>query len=237
MGYARWGWHCAIGFRRGDVGAACDDDSVATWIGGTDERPARFFSGPDAFDDWLAEHHAGETGLWMGLFKKHAADRGLTWPDAVPVALCWGWIDSSMHRLDEDTVRQRWTPRKPGSNWSQVNIALVAELTAAGRMRSPGVAAFERRRPEQIAYSYERGGELALPDDYESQLRADPAASAFFYGRATASYRRVCVGWVMQAKTEATRRKRLGDLIADAAAGRLIKPQRYGVPPKWARPG
>ena len=64
---------------------------MATWIGGTDDRPARFFSGPDAFDAWLAENHDRETELWMGLFKKHAADRGLTWPDAVPVALCWGW--------------------------------------------------------------------------------------------------------------------------------------------------
>lgn len=209
---------------------------MATWMGGTADRPARFFSGPDAFDEWLADHHDRETELWMGLFKKHVAHQGLTWPDAVPVALCWGWIDSSMHRLDDDTVRQRWTPRKPGSNWSKVNVALVEELTAAGRMRPPGLAAFERRRPDQLPYSYERGGELALPLEYEALLRADAAAVEFFYGRATASYRRVCVGWVMQAKTEATRQKRLADLIADSAAGRLIKPQRYGVPPKWAQP-
>ena len=209
----------------------------ATWIGGTADRPARFLSGPDAFDAWLAEHHDRETELWMGLFKKHVAHRGLTWPDAVPVALCWGWIDSFMHRIDDDTVRQRWTPRKPSSTWSQVNIALVGQLTEQGRMRPPGLAAFERRRPDQAPYSYERGGELALPDEYEALLRADPAAVAFFYGRATASYRRTCVGWVMQAKTEATRRKRLADLIADSAAGMLIKPQRYGDLPKWAQPG
>ncbi len=210
--------------------------SMATWIGGTADRPALFFSGPAAFDAWLADHHDRETELWMGLFKKHAAHQGLTWPDAVPVALCWGWIDSIMHRIDDDTVRQRWTPRKPGSNWSQVNIALVEQLTAEGRMRPPGLAAFERRRRDQAPYSYERDGELALPDAYEALLRADEAAVAFFYGRATASYRRVCIGWVMQAKTEATRAKRLADLIADSAAGRLIKPQRYGEPPKWALP-
>lgn len=208
---------------------------MATWIGGTDERPARFFSGPDAFDAWLAEHHDRETELWMGLFKKHVADRGLTWGDAVPVALCWGWIDSLMHRLDDDTVRQRWTPRKPGSNWSTVNIALVEQLVAEGRMRPPGLAAFERRRRDQVGYSYERDGELALPDAYDALLRADPDAVAFFYGRATASYRRACVGWVMQAKTEFTRQKRLAELIADSAAGRLIRPQRYGELPKWAR--
>ncbi|MBK8447109.1 MAG: YdeI/OmpD-associated family protein [Micropruina sp.] len=200
---------------------------------GTSEHPARFFSGPDDFDAWLAQHHATETELWAGLFKKHAAHQGLTWAQAVPVALCWGWIDSVMHRLDHDTVRQRWTPRKPASNWSKVNVALVEQLTAQGRMQPAGLAAFERRR-DFDGYSYERDGELALPPDYEARLRADPAATAFFYARATASYRRLCVGWVMQAKTEATRDKRIGELIADSAAGRLIRTQRYGTPPMWA---
>ncbi|MFT3859933.1 YdeI/OmpD-associated family protein [Micropruina sp.] len=208
---------------------------MTTWIGGTPDRPARFFSGPDAFDAWLAEHHATQTELWVGLFKKHAADRGLTWADAVPVALCWGWIDSVLHRIDDDTVRQRWTPRKPTSNWSKVNIALVAELTAQGRMRPPGIAAFERRRLDDPGYSYEVDG-LHLPARYEARLRADAAAADFFYRRATASYRRVCIGWVLQAKTAATRDKRMAELIVDSAAGRLIRTQRYGTPPTWARP-
>lgn len=172
----------------------------------------------------------------MGLFKKHAADRGLTWPDAVPVALCWGWIDSVMHRVDDDTVRQRWTPRKPGSNWSKINIAMVQRLTTEGRMQPSGLAAFERRHPDKVEYSYERDGELALPDSYEAMLRANAPATEFFYGRATPSYRKVCINWVMQAKTEATRDRRMADLITDSAAGQLIKPQRYGELPKWARP-
>lgn len=209
---------------------------MTTWLGGTSERPARFFSGPDAFDEWLAANHDRETELWMGLFKKHVADRGLTWPEAVPVALCWGWIDSTMHRIDDDTVRQRWTPRRPGSNWSKVNIQLVAELTAAGRMQPPGLAAFAKRRPDDEGYSYEQLAGLSLPVDYEAALRADPAAAAFFYDRATASYRRQAIAWVIGAKTEATRDKRMAELIADSAAGRLIKPQRYGTLPKWAQP-
>lgn len=206
---------------------------MATWLGGTHEHQARFFSGPDDFDAWLAKHHATETELWVGLFKKHAAHQGLTWGQAVPVALCWGWIDSVMHRLDDDTVRQRWTPRKPASNWSTVNIGLVEQLMAQGRMQPAGLAAFERRR-DFDGYSYERDGELALPPAYEAQLRADPAAAEFFFTRATASYRRGCVGWVMQAKTEPTRAKRMAELIADSAAGRLIRTQRYGTPPRWA---
>ena len=128
---------------------------MATWIGGTGDAPARFFSGPDAFDAWLAEHHASETELWAGLFKKHVAHQGLTWDEAVPVALCWGWIDSIMHRLDGDTVRQRWTPRKPASNWSRVNIGLVEQLITDGRMQPAGLAAYERRRKDDPGYSYE----------------------------------------------------------------------------------
>lgn len=208
---------------------------MATWIGGTGDAPARFFSGPDAFDAWLAEHHASETELWAGLFKKHVAHQGLTWDEAVPVALCWGWIDSIMHRLDGDTVRQRWTPRKPASNWSRVNIGLVEQLITDGRMQPAGLAAYERRRKDDPGYSYETMP-TDLPEAYAARLRADPAAAAFFYDRATASYRRVCVNWVTSAKTEATREKRLADLIADSAAGLLIRPQRYGTPPKWAQP-
>lgn len=219
---------------RGKVsGADARMTGMATWLGGTADRPARFFSGPDDFDGWLAAHHATETELWVGLFKKHVAHQGLTWAQAVPVALCWGWIDSVMHRLDDDTVRQRWTPRKPTSLWSKVNIALVEQLTAQGRMQPAGLTAFERRR-ELAGYSYEHDEEQTLPPDYEARLRADPAAAAFFYQRATASYRRVCIGWVLQAKIQATRDKRIADLIADSAAGRLIRSQRYGTPPRWA---
>jgi len=81
--------------------------------GGTPERPAVFFSGPGEFRAWLEENHASETELWMGLYKRHVPDRGLTWEQAVPEALCFGWIDSVSQRIDEDARRQRWTPRKP----------------------------------------------------------------------------------------------------------------------------
>ena len=135
---------------------------MTTWLGGDPDRPTRFFSGPEAFRDWLDEHHATETELWVGLFKKHAAHRGLTWDQAVPEALCYGWIDSVTYRLDEDATRQRWTPRKPASNWSNVNVALVEGLIAAGRMRPAGLAAYARRRPETTGnYTYERADELA----------------------------------------------------------------------------
>lgn len=209
---------------------------MATWLGGTPERPARFFSGPADFRAWLEDHHATQTELWMGLHKKHVPDRGLTWEDAVPEALCFGWIDSTAQRVDEDAVRQRWTPRKPTSNWSKVNVALVERLIAEGRMHPAGLAAFERRRPETTGiYSYEADGEIVLPPEWEARLRSDERAAAFFFERATPSYRRSAIRWVLSAKQEATREKRLAELIADSAAGRLIKPQRYGEVPRWAQ--
>lgn len=208
---------------------------MGTWLGGTPERPARFFDGPEDFRAWLAEHHATETELWMGLFKKHVPGRGLTWEQAVPEALCFGWIDSTAQRLDENAVRQRWTPRKPTSNWSKVNVALVEQLSAEGRMQPAGLAAFERRRPETTGiYTYEVDDDVVLPPEWEARLRADQRAATFFYDRATPSYRRSAIRWVLTAKQAATRERRFAELVADCAAGRLIKPQRYGEPPKWA---
>ena len=127
--------------------------------GGTPERPALFFDAPQDFRDWLEEHHETATELWMGLNKKHVAGRGLTWEQAVPEALCYGWIDSVAQRVDDDSTRQRWTPRKATSTWSRVNLELVEQLSAAGRIRPMGLAAHARRRPDrQGIYAYEQGG-------------------------------------------------------------------------------
>ncbi|GAB3447270.1 YdeI/OmpD-associated family protein [Phycicoccus ginsengisoli] len=200
--------------------------------GGTPERPATFFSGPEEFRAWLEAHHETETELWMGLRKKHVADRGLLWEEAVVEALCFGWIDSVAQRIDEDTTRQRWTPRKPSSNWSTVNITSVERLIAEGRMRPAGLAAYARRRDDRSGiYSYE-AGEPELAPAYAEQLADDPAASAF-WAAATASYRRIAVSWVMTAKQQATRDRRMTQLVSDSAAGRLIPSQRYGERPRW----
>jgi len=200
--------------------------------GGTAERPATFFSGPAEFWAWLEANHDTATELWMGLYKKHVPERGLVWEDAVVEALCWGWIDSVAQRIDEDATRQRWTPRKPGSNWSAINIASVERLLAEGRMQPSGLAAFARRREDRSGvYAYENR-ERELPEGYAAQLAADPAAAAF-WAIATPSYRKVAVNWVLTAKQEVTRDKRMAQLVEDSAAGRLIPSQRYGEVPKW----
>ncbi len=198
--------------------------------GGSAERPALFFRDAAEFRAWLEANHETATDLWMGLHKKHVPDRGLTWEDAVPEALCFGWIDSVAQRIDDDSRRQRWTPRKASSIWSAVNIAHVERLTAEGLMRPAGLAAYERRRPEDSGYSYET--RLQLDDDQRARLLADPAAAAF-WKVATPSYRGLAENWVVSAKREETRESRLEQLIDDCAHGRLVAPQRYGTTPKW----
>jgi len=206
---------------------------MAARPGGTPERPAVFFDTAGDFRDWLEEHRETATELWMGLNKKHVADRGLTWEQAVPEALCFGWIDSQIQRIDDDAIRQRWTPRRASSTWSKVNLDLVERLTAAGRMRPTGLAAHARRRPDrQGIYAYEQDGVLALPPEYAVRLAADPAATAF-WAQAAPSYRKIAVSWVTSARQPATNDRRLAQLIDDSAAGRLIPSQRYGVAPTW----
>ena len=200
--------------------------------GGTPDKPAIFFADADEFGRWLAAHHDTETELWMGFYKKGHPQATLTWEQAVREALCWGWIDSKAQGIDEHSRRQRWTPRKATSNWSTVNINAVAELTAQGRMQPSGLAAFEKRRADRSGvYTYENAG-LELEPRYAAALEADPAAAAFWAG-ATNGYRKIVTVWVMTAKQEKTRDARAATLVEDCAAGRMIKPQRYGAEPSW----
>lgn len=205
-------------------------DAAATVGGMGDDVEVVFFADAAAFRAWLEEHHATATELWMRLRRKGHPDRGLTWEDAVPEALCFGWIDSTSYRIDDEARRQRWTPRKPTSNWSAVNIAHVERLLAEGRMHPAGIAAFERRDKSVAGYSYETRRELGA--DGLAAIAAVPAAQAFWEA-APPSYRRVAGNWVLSAKREQTRADRLATLVADCAAGRLIPPQRYGDEPRW----
>lgn len=200
--------------------------------GGSDERPAVFFRDAAEFGAWLEANHETASELWMGLRAKHVEPRGLTWAEAVPEALCFGWIDSLSQKIDDDARRQRWTPRKRTSIWSAVNIAHVERLTAEGRMRPAGLAAYEARPADTgSGYSYETAP-TALPPALQQHVDASPAAQAFL-AEATASYRRTAIGWVLGAKREATREQRARQLADDSAAGRLIPPQRYGDTPRW----
>ncbi|WP_204163369.1 YdeI/OmpD-associated family protein [Nocardioides gilvus] len=203
--------------------------------GGTPERPALFFTGPDEFRAWLEANHDSAPELWMGLRGKHVPDHGLTWVEAVPEALCFGWIDSVAQRIDGDSRRQRWTPRRRGSNWSKINVAHVERLLAEGRMHPAGVAAYEQRREDRTGvYAFEGERRDQLPEPLLARLEAEPLAAAFWAG-AIPSYRATVVHWVTSAKRESTVESRMADLVEDCAHGRLVKPQRYGDEPAWVR--
>lgn len=201
-------------------------------LGGTEERPAIFFTGPEEFRSWLEVHHDTAPELWMGLSKRHVTDRGLTWAAAVPEALAFGWIDSKSEPVDDDARRQRWTPRRQGSTWSKVNIEIVERLLVEGRMAPAGIAAYEARRQDRSGiYSYENAS-AELSTKHAALLAADAKAAAF-WAEATPSYRKVCTGWVCSAKQPATRDRRMAQLVDDCADGRLIKSQAYGLAPGW----
>jgi uncharacterized protein YdeI (YjbR/CyaY-like superfamily) len=192
------------------------------------DSAAVFFAEPGQWRAWLAEHHDTETEVWVGFYKRHTGRRGMTWAELVDEALCYGWIDGLVRRIDDDTYKQRLTPRGRRSTWSTVNLRRVPELVALGRMTPAGLAAYERRTADrQGIYAYEsEPGEL--PPEYADQLAAVPAARAFFEAQRP-SYRRVAVSWVLSGKQQATRDRRMAQLVQDCADGVLIKSQRYGV--------
>jgi uncharacterized protein YdeI (YjbR/CyaY-like superfamily) len=195
--------------------------------GGRAESPTGFRT-PAAFRAWLAKNHAKVAELIVRCFKVHAADRGITYAQALDEALCHGWIDGVRRSLDADSFSIRFTPRKPKSNWSRVNVAHVARLTKAGRMAQPGLDAFARRTEDRTGvYTFERRDELA-PAHLEL-IRASRAAWDF-YQRQAPWYRRTTARWVMSAKLEGTRTRRLAQLIACSARGEPIPPldRRHG---------
>jgi len=181
-----------------------------------------FFATPAEFRRWLERNHAHARELWVGFYKKGTGKPSITWPEAVAEALCYGWIDGVRRSIDADSYRIRFTPRKPNSIWSAVNIRTAQELIAAGRMRPAGLAAFQSRREDlERRYSFEQG-DVAFEPWMEKEFRKRKKAWAFFESQPP-SYRKAATWWVVSARREETRRKRLQTLIDDSAAGRRIK--------------
>ena len=183
-----------------------------------------FFATPAEFRVWLEEHHESESELLVGFYKKGSGRPSMTWPESVDQALCFGWIDGVRRSLGEDAYTIRFTPRKARSNWSAVNVARMKELVAEGLVQPAGLAAFERRSDDRTAiYSYEQRKTATLPPQYEQQLRSNEGAAEFFDSQPP-WYRRTATHWVISAKREATRERRLAQLIEDSANGRRIGP-------------
>lgn len=174
--------------------------------------PPTFFPTPADFRRWLEAHHATETELLVGFYKVSSGQPSITWPESVDQALCFGWIDGLRKRIDDESYTIRFTPRKPTSTWSAVNIKRVQELTQLGLMTPAGLKAFEARQENRSGiYSYEQRT-AELPPEYAKVLKANRAAWTFFQAQ-PASYRKAAMWWIVSAKQEVTRCKRLEQLI------------------------
>lgn len=207
------------------------DDAIGR-PGGSADKPAVFFRDAEEFRAWLERHHATATELWMEVRKAHVVDRGLSWADAVPEGLCFGWIDSVSQPIDDDRRRQRWTPRKSGSTWSKINIAHVERLIAEGWMEPSGLAAYEARSADRTGtYSHENE-EAELEPEVQAVLASSAAAQAFL-DAATPGYRKTVRHWIAIAKRPETRILRAERLVLDSAEGRLVPFARAGKSPAW----
>jgi uncharacterized protein YdeI (YjbR/CyaY-like superfamily) len=185
----------------------------------------KYFKTAGELRKWFEKNHNKLTEQWVGLYKKGYESKGVTYLEAVDAALCFGWIDGITKRIDGEKYCQRFTPRKKTSTWSAVNILKVNDLTKKGLMHEAGLKAFnERDRSRTSLYSFEQK-EIKLPPAYEKKFKANKKAWGS-YQKMPPGYRRISAWWVISAKQEETRLRRLDTLIADSEAGVKIKPLR-----------
>jgi uncharacterized protein YdeI (YjbR/CyaY-like superfamily) len=178
----------------------------------------KFFRSPAQFRQWLEKNHDSVAELLLGFHKKDSGKKSVTYPEALDEALCFGWIDGVRRSLDETSYTIRFTPRKPRSIWSNVNVRHVERLTKEGRMAEPGLKAYALRDPKRTGiYAFENRPREFSPE-FEKKFRANKPAWEFFQTEPP-SIRRTCIFWVMNAKKEETRLRRLDQLIARAAQG------------------
>ncbi len=172
-----------------------------------------FFETPAAFRQWLARHHARADLLWVGYYKKGSGKPSITWPESVDQALCFGWIDGIRKSIDQLSYTIRFTPRRRGSVWSSVNIKRVRALIAEGVMHPAGREAYRQRKLNKSGiYSYEQRS-VDLPPPYDQLLKKNKIAWRFFHEQ-PASYRNAISWWIISAKRDETRLKRLERLMA-----------------------
>jgi uncharacterized protein YdeI (YjbR/CyaY-like superfamily) len=172
---------------------------------------------PEQWRKWLAAHHDSESEVWLIFHKRHTGRPSITYQDALDEALCFGWVDSLVKRLDDSRYARKFTPRKPDSRWSTVNRKRYAELKANGRLTPAGLS----RAPTDRGYDAPRPSVSKLPKYIEDALRKRPKAWRFFESLAP-SYRRLYIGWIDSAKQEETKMRRLREAIRLLAAGKRL---------------
>ncbi len=176
-----------------------------------------FFEHPSEFREWLEEHHQSATEVLVGYFKVGTAKPSMTWSQSVDQALCFGWIDGVRKSIDKESYCIRFTPRKPSSIWSAVNIKKIEELTQQGLMHEAGLAIYNKRNESNTnVYSFEKQN-VAFSSELEALFKLNTKAWKYFQSLAP-SYQKASVNWVMSAKQQATQTKRLNMLIAESEA-------------------
>lgn len=180
----------------------------------------RMFKSAAEFRAWLEKNHATSSELWLCFYNRRSDRKGITYREALDEALCFGWIDGVRKSIDEGTYKQRFTPRKLRSYWSAINIRRAEELIELGRMTSVGLKAFERRTSDSGKYSFESRPKK-LSSTYEKQFKRDATAWKFFQAQPP-WYQRTATFWVVSAKQEETRQRRLATLIQDSAQARRL---------------
>jgi uncharacterized protein YdeI (YjbR/CyaY-like superfamily) len=191
----------------------------------SDQGPV-FFADPASFRAWLEQHHATAEEVVVGYRRRGSGLASITWPESVDIALCFGWIDGIRRSLDETSYSIRFTPRRPRSIWSAVNVRRFGELEAEGLVTDAGRAAFARRREDRTAvYTHEQAEAPELDEAFTARFQAAADAWEWFQLQPP-YYRRQAAHWVMSAKKPETRERRLETLIADSAAGLRVAPLR-----------
>lgn len=181
-----------------------------------------FFKSKKDLRKWFEKNHNKLTEQWIGFYKTASGRQSITWSESVDEALCFGWIDGIRKSIDEKSYMIRFTPRKPNSAWSAVNIKKIEELTKLGLMKPEGVAAFNKmKNSNSKIYTYEQK-EIVLDKKYESIIKANKKAWKYFDEQLAPSYKKISIKWVMSAKQEATRLSRLKILIDSSANGEKI---------------
>jgi uncharacterized protein YdeI (YjbR/CyaY-like superfamily) len=184
-----------------------------------------FFKTPSDLRKWLEKNYNKKTEQWIGFYKKSSGKESIDWSQSVDQALCFGWIDGIRKSIDDQSYKIRFTPRKPKSIWSAINIKKVEELTKNGKMYPAGLEAFAKMDEKKSKlYSFERSSVILNPK-YEKLFKKNKKAWMFF-NSSTPSYKKTVIHWVMSAKQEETRVKRLKILINDSEAGEKIAPLR-----------
>jgi len=184
-----------------------------------------FFATPSAFRAWLDANHNAAGELLVGFYKRGSGKQSMTWPESVDEALCFGWIDGVRRSIDEDCYSIRFTPRKPRSRWSDVNVRRAQALVELGLMRAAGARAFAQRNEDDPKYSYEHRKATEFDAKMVAAFRENTHAWDFFQAQPK-WYRRTATFWVLSAKKDETRQNRFATLLADSKNGERVKPLR-----------